>query len=79
MNEYSQPGLGKISLHGDGMGAPTPELVETRAREIALINERNPEDFTDADWDQARRELLGNEITTPSDDCLLYTSPSPRD
>ena len=59
MNEYSQPGFGKISMHGDGMGAPTPELVEKRAREIALIDERNPDEFTDADWEQARRELIG--------------------
>lgn len=59
MNEYSQPGFGKISVHGDGMGAPTPELVEKRAREIALIDERNPEEFTDADWEQARAELMG--------------------
>jgi hypothetical protein len=59
MNEYSQPGFGKISMHGNGMGAPTPELVEKRAREIALIDERNPDEFTDADWEQARRELMG--------------------
>lgn len=59
MNENSQPGFGKISVHGNGMGAPTPELVEKRAREIALIDERNPNDFTDADWEQARQELLG--------------------
>ena len=62
MNEYSQPGFGKISVHGNGMGAPTPELVEKRAREIALTNERNPDEFTDADWEQARQELMG---TTP--------------
>lgn len=59
MNEYSQPGFGKISVHGDGMGAPTPELVEERAREIALIDERDPEEFTDTDWERARQELLG--------------------
>ena len=59
MNENSQPGFGKISVHGDGMGAPTPELVEKRARELALIDERNPDDFTDADWEQARAELMG--------------------
>jgi hypothetical protein len=59
MNEYSQPGFGKISMHGDGMGAPTEELVEQRAREIALTNERDPEEFTDADWEQARAELMG--------------------
>ncbi len=59
MNEFTQPGFGKVSNHGDGMGAPTPELVEQRAREIALIAERNPDDFTDADWEQARAELMG--------------------
>lgn len=68
MNEHSQPGFGKISVHGDGMGPPTPELVEKRAREIALIDERNPEDFTDADWDQARRELRGVENTVAPED-----------
>lgn len=50
------------------MGAPTPELIEKRAREIAMINERNPNDFTDADWDQARRELLDVEEIAGADD-----------
>jgi hypothetical protein len=64
MNENSQPGLGKISVHGDGVGAPTPESIERRAREIALIDERDPNDFTDADWEQAHRELMGILQTT---------------
>jgi hypothetical protein len=59
MNEYSQPPAGKINLHGNGLGAPTPEQIEQRAREIALIDERNPDEFTDGDWDQARMELAG--------------------
>jgi len=62
MNENSQPGFGKISVHGDGMGAPTTELVEKRARELALIDERDPEEFTDGDWDRARLELMGQEL-----------------
>jgi hypothetical protein len=68
MNEYSQPGAGKISIHGDGFGAPTPEQVEKRAREIALINDRDPEAFTDADWDQARQELLGATVPAPPEE-----------
>jgi hypothetical protein len=64
MNEYSQPRFGKIAVHGEGMGAPTPELIEKRAREIAMIDERDPNDFTDADWDQAQRELLGVATTS---------------
>lgn len=80
MNENSQPGFGKISVHGDGMGAPTPELIEKRAREIALISERNPDDFTDADWDQARRELFGEEaVTAPEDATGLVDTLSDRD
>ena len=50
------------------MGAPTPEMVEKRAREIAKIDERNPDDFTDADWDQAQRELLGMETVPAAED-----------
>jgi hypothetical protein len=68
MNEYSQPGAGKISLHGDGIGVPSPEQVEKRAREIAMIDERNPEEFTDADWEQARLELLGAAVPTPPEE-----------
>jgi hypothetical protein len=62
MSEYSQPGAGRIEVHGNGFGAPTPEKVEQRAKEIAMIDDRNPEEFSDADWDQAKRELLGASI-----------------
>jgi hypothetical protein len=61
MNDNSHP-AGKISVHGDGFGTPSPDAVEKRAREIALIAERDPDEFTDADWDQARRELLGTQF-----------------
>jgi hypothetical protein len=60
MNDNIHP-AGKISVHGDGFGAPSPDEVEKRAREIALIAERDPDEFTDADWNQARRELLGTQ------------------
>jgi hypothetical protein len=59
MNDHLHLAPGKISVHGDGVGVPSPDAVEKRAREIAMIAERNPDEFTDADWDQARRELLG--------------------
>jgi sRNA-binding protein len=68
MSDYSQEGAGKISLHGNGMGVASPEEVEKRAREIAMINERNPEEFTQADWAQARKELLGAEHPTPEEE-----------
>ncbi len=69
MSEQSQPGGGKISLHGNGMGVPSPEEVEKRAREIAMIDERNADEFTDADWNQAREELMGRlEIPPPPEE-----------
>lgn len=68
MNEYLQPEAGKISVHGKGLGVPSQEDVERRAREIALIDERDPERFSDADWAQARHELLGEVISLPSEE-----------
>ena len=68
MNDYSQPVPGKISVHGNGLGAPSPEEAEKRAREIAMIDERNPDEFTEADWKQARRELMGEENHTPPEE-----------
>ena len=63
-----KPISGKISLHGNGMGVPSPEDIERRAREIAMIDERNADDFTDADWSQAREELMGVENNDPPEE-----------
>jgi hypothetical protein len=68
MNEYSSEEAGKISLHGNGMGVPSPEDIEKRAREIAMIDERNPDEFTDADWNQAHKELMGVENNNPPEE-----------
>ena len=51
------------------MGVPSPEEVEKRGREIAMIDERNADKFTDADWNQAREELMGRlEIPPPPEE-----------
>lgn len=50
---------GKITQHGTGLGTITPDMVRKRARELALSDGRSAEEVTPADWDQARRELLG--------------------
>ena len=60
-----KPISGKISVHGNGVGVPGSEDIERRAREIALIDERNPDEFTDADWSQAREELSGDQEPQP--------------
>jgi hypothetical protein len=61
MNDHSHSPHGKINLHGNGLGVPSPEMVEKRAREIAMIDERNPDEFTEEDWRQAKNELTGVE------------------
>lgn len=50
---------GKITQHGGGLGTVTPEMVQRRAREIALSDGREGNEVTSGDWEQARRELLG--------------------
>jgi hypothetical protein len=68
MDEYSQPIAGKIEVHGNGLGVPSTDEVERRAREIAMIDERDPDEYTDADWDQARREILGEVLPSPPEE-----------
>jgi hypothetical protein len=68
MDEYSQPVAGKITVHGNGLGIPSREEVEKRAREIAFIDERDPDEYTDADWDRARREILGDVLPPPPEE-----------
>ncbi len=68
MNDRKREDSGKIEAHGRGIGVPGPEDIERRAREIAQIDERNPDDFSDADWAQARRELLGEIESTPPEE-----------
>ncbi len=61
MNDQSHLPHGKINLHGNGLGVPSPDTVEARAREIAMIDERDPDEFTEEDWRQAKNELTGVE------------------
>ena len=45
--------------------AVTPELVERRARELAIIAGRNLDEITEQDRRQARLELLGPASSSP--------------
>jgi hypothetical protein len=59
MNKNSQAPIGDLSGTGTELTVPAPEMATKRARGIALIDERNPDEFTDADWEQTRFELTG--------------------
>lgn len=70
MNKNTQMPMGDLSGTETELSVPTEDVVTQRAREIALIHERNPDEFTDADWEQARRELTGVETNAASEDPL---------
>jgi len=50
---------GKFITRASGLGTVTEEMVIKRAREIAVTNGRNGNDYTRNDYDEARRELVG--------------------
>ena len=52
---------GVIMENADGIGTVTPAMVEARARELALIDGRDSSEPTAADYQQAKRELTGEE------------------
>jgi len=54
-----EPPSGRISGHFSGLGTVTREMVEQRARELGRINGHGH--FTEADWLEAKRELLGTD------------------
>jgi hypothetical protein len=60
-----QKETGKLFEHGHGLGTVTEAMVHQRAREIALINGRDEKNVIEADFEQARRELTGEEGLVP--------------
>ncbi len=57
----AQAQSGKISDHFGGLGTVTRQMVEQRARELAVINGREARDFTESDWVQAKHEMIGDQ------------------
>ena len=50
---------GIIARNFTGIGTVTPEMIRERARELAILSGRIPAHVTQAEFDQARRELSG--------------------
>ena len=55
--------------NADGIGTVTPAMIEARARELALINGHGSKP-TKADYQQAKRELTGQEEMNPQEQNL---------
>jgi hypothetical protein len=51
----------------DGIGTVTPEMVQKRAVELALIKGRGANEVSKADFAQARRELTGGPELDPKE------------
>jgi hypothetical protein len=64
---------GIIMENAAGIGTVTPAMVEARARELAAINGRSQP--SEADYQQAKRELTGEEDTDPQDESSEETVP----
>src|SRR6266436_8546536 len=52
---------GIMMENADGIGTVAPAMVEARARELGLINGHGSSRPTKADYQQAKRELTGEE------------------
>jgi hypothetical protein len=70
MNDTPQMPMGDLPANENELTVPTEEMVTRRAREIALIDERDPNKFTEEDWEQARTELTGVETSITEKDPL---------
>ena len=53
--------------NADGIGTVTPAMIEARARELAVINGHGSSGPTKADYQQAKRELTGEEEIDPQE------------
>ena len=61
---------GIIMENAEGIGTVTPAMVEARARELAAINGRDSSEPSEADYQQAKRELTGEEEIDPQEENL---------
>jgi hypothetical protein len=56
-----------VMKNAAGVGSVTPAMVEARARELALINGHGSTP-NEADWEEAKRELTGEEEIDPQEE-----------
>jgi len=59
---------GIIMENAAGIGTVTSEMIEARARELAAINGRPSSEPSEADYQQAKRELTGEAEMDPQEE-----------
>ena len=65
---------GALIENTTGIGTVTREMVRARAAELGLINGRSTQEVSQADWDQAKRELTGEPEMDPNQ-AILESAP----
>src|SRR6476661_8472108 len=61
---------GVITDNAAGIGSVTKEMVEVRAQELAMIAGRVPAEPSTVDYEQAKRELIGEAEIDPQEAAL---------
>jgi hypothetical protein len=69
---------GSLTENAAGLGTVTPEMVEARARELAMIAGRVPPEPSEIDYEQAQRELTGGSELDAEELALESISESER-
>jgi hypothetical protein len=69
---------GIIAENFKGVGTVTRAMVNARARELAMISGRSPSEVTQADYEQAKRELTGESDRDSQDEILESLPESSR-
>jgi len=65
---------GLLTENSAGLGTVTRKMVKERAVELAVINGRSAQDVSEADWEQAKRDLTG-EPDTDRKEAILESAP----
>ncbi len=81
MKDPEGKAAGRIETQGAGVGPPTPEMAERRAREIARIDGRDPDEVTTDDRLRAQQELHNEATETSTDEvrARIESSTDPSD
>jgi hypothetical protein len=69
---------GIIARNFTGIGAVTRDMVSVRAKELAMISGRAPYEVSQADFEQAKRELTGESDMDRQDEILESLPESSR-
>ena len=69
---------GLLTENAAGIGTVSREMVRQRAVELAVINGRTAKEVSKSDWDQAKRELMGQADVDPKEAALESAPESER-